>query len=103
MALTPRAFCAVTAVTMLAPQTPNAAKVLRSAWMPAPPLESEPAMVRAIAIGSTSQGNERQMRPPAMAQPARSLQRPLPAAAAEHDPLRRGRQRADGLDAVEAD
>ena len=28
-----------------APKTPCAAKVLRSAWMPAPPPESDPAMV----------------------------------------------------------
>ena len=32
------------------PNTPNCWKVLRSAWMPAPPPESEPAMVRAIFI-----------------------------------------------------
>ena len=40
-------FCAVSAVMALVPKTPSAAKVLRSAWMPAPPPESEPAMVRA--------------------------------------------------------
>ena len=32
------------------PKTPNCWKVLRSAWMPAPPPESEPAIVRAIFI-----------------------------------------------------
>jgi hypothetical protein len=37
---TPVVFCAVRAVIALAPKTPSAAKVLRSAWMPAPPLES---------------------------------------------------------------
>src|SRR5579875_3143647 len=44
---TPAVFCAVSAVLPLAPQTPNALKVLRSAWMPAPPEESEPAIVSA--------------------------------------------------------
>ena len=32
------------------PNTRNAENVLRSAWMPAPPPESEPAMVRALGI-----------------------------------------------------
>src|ERR1700722_6531935 len=50
MAATPRVFCAVSAVTTEAPKTPSAAKLLRSAWMPAPPDESEPAMVSAIGI-----------------------------------------------------
>ncbi len=43
---TPREFCAVTAVTTLMPCTPSASMVLRSAWMPAPPPESDPATVR---------------------------------------------------------
>src|SRR5207248_4186173 len=45
---TPTVFCAVTAVITLVPNTPNWWNVFRSAWMPAPPPESEPAMVRAI-------------------------------------------------------
>ncbi len=48
--VTPRVFCAVRAVTAEVPYTPWAAKVLRSAWMPAPPPESEPAIVRAVGI-----------------------------------------------------
>ena len=40
-------FCAVRAAMAVQPCTPKAAKVRRSAWMPAPPPESEPAMVRA--------------------------------------------------------
>src|SRR6266851_8982002 len=40
-------FWAVTAVIADVPCTPKAAKVLRSAWMPAPPPESEPAIVSA--------------------------------------------------------
>jgi hypothetical protein len=45
--VTPSEFWAVMAVTAEAPWTRWAAKVRRSAWMPAPPPESEPAMVRA--------------------------------------------------------
>ena len=41
------AITAVTAVRATVPHTPWASKVLRSATMPAPPLESEPAMVSA--------------------------------------------------------
>ncbi len=44
---TPRVFWAVTPVIAQVPQTPKASKVLRSACMPAPPPESEPAMVSA--------------------------------------------------------
>ena len=46
-ACTPRVFWAVTAVMAAVPHTPWASNVLRSATMPAPPLESEPAMVSA--------------------------------------------------------
>src|SRR6266536_5504215 len=46
-ARTPSVFCAVIAVIALAPYTPSAWNVLRSACMPAPPPESEPAIVRA--------------------------------------------------------
>ena len=49
-ARTPRVFCAVSATMTDVPNTPNCWNVLRSAWMPAPPPESEPAMVRAIFI-----------------------------------------------------
>ena len=41
-AATPVVFCAVMAVIALVPYTPSAANVFRSAWMPAPPLESLP-------------------------------------------------------------
>src|SRR5438128_10574137 len=50
--LTPTVFCAVTAVTTLVPNTPNWWNVFRSAWSPAPPPESEPAIVRAIFTGA---------------------------------------------------
>jgi hypothetical protein len=50
---TPRVFCAVTAVIAVVPYTPWAANVFRSAWIPAPPPESLPAMVRAVFMGST--------------------------------------------------
>ena len=48
--VTSSVFCAVIAVTTEVPYTPSAAKVLRSAWMPAPAPESEPAIV--IALGT---------------------------------------------------
>src|SRR5690606_16408037 len=46
-AVTPRVCWAVSAASADRPCTRWAAKVRRSAWMPAPPPESEPAMVRA--------------------------------------------------------
>ena len=45
-AVTPTVFCAVSATTTLMPWQPAAANAFRSAWMPAPPPESEPAIVR---------------------------------------------------------
>src|SRR5437879_9056825 len=51
-ASTPTVFWAVTAVTTLVPNTPNWWNVFRSAWSPAPPPESEPAIVRAIFTGA---------------------------------------------------
>ena len=47
-AVTPWVFWAVTAVMTLVPKTRWAWNVLRSAWMPAPPPLSLPAMVRAM-------------------------------------------------------
>ncbi len=44
---TPCVFWAVSAVIADIPKQPSAAKVLRSAWMPAPPPLSEPAIVSA--------------------------------------------------------
>ena len=40
-------FCAVSPVIAEVPKTRRAANVRRSAWIPAPPPESEPAIVRA--------------------------------------------------------
>ncbi len=37
-------FCQVTAVIAVMPWTPQRANAFRSAWMPAPPPESEPAI-----------------------------------------------------------
>ena len=50
--MTPRVFWAVTAVSADVPYTPSAAKVFRSAWIPAPPPESEPAIVNALFIAT---------------------------------------------------
>ena len=41
---TPSEFCAVTAQITLMPCTPSASIVFRSAWIPAPPPESDPAI-----------------------------------------------------------
>src|SRR5688572_27123027 len=43
---TPRVFWAVTAVIAVMAWPPSIVTVLMSAWMPAPPPESEPAMIR---------------------------------------------------------
>jgi hypothetical protein len=53
-ARTPSVFCAVTAVIADVPNTPNRMNVFRSAWMPAPPPESEPAIVSAITRGESA-------------------------------------------------
>ena len=44
IASTPTVFCAVIAVIAVIPWTRQAANALRSAWIPAPPPESEPAI-----------------------------------------------------------
>ena len=51
-AVTVCVFCAVTAVTAVIPCTPQRANALRSAWMPAPPPESEPAIDNALGMES---------------------------------------------------
>src|SRR3982750_4825457 len=43
---TPSVFCAVIAVIAVIPCTPTRANAFRSAWIPAPPPESEPAIER---------------------------------------------------------
>src|SRR5215211_2704524 len=43
---TPKVFCAVNAVIAVAANAPSMVTVLMSAWMPAPPPESEPATIR---------------------------------------------------------
>ncbi len=47
MPKTPLGFCAVRQVMAVVPWTPRAEKTFRSAWMPAPPPLSDPAMVSA--------------------------------------------------------
>ena len=41
-------FCAVIAVIAVVPWTPQRANAFRSAWIPAPPPESEPAIERHV-------------------------------------------------------
>ena len=50
ISVTPVVFWAVSAVIALMAYTPFAVMVLISAWMPAPPLESLPAIVNAVFI-----------------------------------------------------
>ena len=50
MPSTPQVFCAVTAVITEAAWTPTTDMALTSAWMPAPPMESEPATVSAVLM-----------------------------------------------------
>ena len=47
-ASTPTVLCAVIAVIAVIPWTPQRANAFRSAWMPAPPPESEPAIERTV-------------------------------------------------------
>ena len=49
--LTPRVFWIVTAVIAVIPNTPSALNVFRSAWIPAPPPESEPAIESTLGRG----------------------------------------------------
>ena len=48
---TPTVFCAVSAVIAVIPCTPQRANAFKSAWIPAPPPESEPAIDRQAGIG----------------------------------------------------
>ena len=54
--VTPTVFCAVSAVIAVMPWTPQRANAFRSAWIPAPPPESEPAIERTAgtALGMRS-------------------------------------------------
>ena len=51
MPVTPTVFCAVSAVIAVIPCTPQRAKAFRSAWIPAPPPESEPAIESTAGTG----------------------------------------------------
>jgi hypothetical protein len=45
---TPTVFCAVRAVIAVIPWTRQRANAFRSAWIPAPPPESDPAIARQL-------------------------------------------------------
>src|SRR5690606_28652484 len=64
---TPRVFWAVIAVMAETPKTPKAVKVLRSAWIPAPPPLSEPATV--MATGTARRPGPAGPAPPGAARP----------------------------------
>src|SRR6185437_7532932 len=87
-----REFWAVTAVTAVMPWTPRASMVFRSAWMPAPPPESEPAIAR-------TRGGVDVMRA-SLTAAGRSPGRPLPEAAglAVEHAADRGHRRAGDRD-----
>jgi hypothetical protein len=44
-------FCIVTAVSAVSAYEPSAVAVLISAWMPAPPEESDPAIIKILDLG----------------------------------------------------
>src|SRR3954469_7494235 len=51
IAVTPTVFCAFSAVIAVIPCTPQRANAFRSAWIPAPPPESEPAIDSTAGTG----------------------------------------------------
>src|SRR5436190_23567971 len=51
-AVTPTVFWAVSATIALVPWQPAAANAFRSAWIPAPPPESEPAIVKHVGTNA---------------------------------------------------
>ena len=55
--LTPWVFWTVIDVIALVPHTPSMAKVFRSAWIPAPPPESDPAMVSTMGTSRAPDGS----------------------------------------------
>ena len=56
---TPSVFCAVSAVMAVAANPPIAVTALMSAWMPAPPPESEPATIRTRPFMPPAAGSPR--------------------------------------------
>ena len=71
-ALTPTVFWTVIAVIAVVPWTPARANALRSAWIPAPPPESDPAIER--ATGTRRSARTRGYGPQARPLPPRSRQ-----------------------------
>ena len=61
-AVTPTVFWAVIAVIAVIPWTPQAANAFRSAWMPAPPPESEPAIESDSSVSTTAERTPSAMR-----------------------------------------
>src|SRR5947208_15836359 len=58
---TPSVFCAVRAVTAVAAKPSSIVTVLMSAWMPAPPPESEPAIISTRPFIITPWGSFRRL------------------------------------------
>ena len=78
-------FCTVIAVIAVVPWTPANANALRSAWMPAPPPESDPAIER--ATGTRRRGTDARIR----------RATPAPATRAELDGRFHDRLEASGI------
>ena len=60
-AVTATVFCAVMAVIAVVPCTPARAKAFRSAWIPAPPPESEPAIDRQTGMRPAARARRRRI------------------------------------------
>src|SRR3977135_1092228 len=75
IALTPTVFWAVIAVIAVVPCTPQRANAFRSAWMPAPPPESEPAMASAVCTIGLGAGPDRPARALALREDRRAADR----------------------------
>ena len=72
IAVTPTVFWAVIAVIAVVPWTPSAANAFRSAWIPAPPPESEPAIERTTGVSRPASDDPSAIRPISRAAPGRS-------------------------------
>ena len=87
----PTVFCAVIAVIAVIPCTPQRANAFRSAWIPAPPPESEPAIESTAGMRRRRHRPREDRRPASAARSAPRSQPPRPRA--HQYPPTRGRPR----------
>src|ERR1700761_8198001 len=98
--------CAVTAEMAQSASTPRSVRTLRSRTIPAPPLESEPAITRTAVRPtkpSVSEGDQRQVRMPGAAQGLRSAPRANAGAATENHTGCAGAGEPGALELLDAD